>query len=160
MFQIVIYIRGFKHNIYYYSLIWQLFVVLYVPILIHISQWECTLITISLRFQSLYRSGLAWDSLLLAFIYLGVVNSFFLVPLTTLLLCLVLSKVVALVVNSGKSQQYKLNEANLCGGHTCVIVDGGLYSFIRIDSSQTMHAFRVLQILMAVDQRFHSNTIV
>ena len=95
----------------------------YVPILIHISQWECTLITISLRFQSLYGSGLAWDSLLLAFIYLGVVNSFLLVPLTTLHLCLVLSKVVALVVNLGKSQQYKLNEANLCGGHACVIVD-------------------------------------
>ena len=85
-----------------------------------------------LTVSSLYGSDLAWDSLLLAFIYMGVVNSFLLVPLTTLHLCLVLSKVVALVVNLGKSQQYKLNEANLCGGHTCVIVDGGLYSFIHL----------------------------
>ena len=43
-----------------------------------------------------------------------------------------LSKVVALVANLGKSQQYKLNEANLWGGHTCMIVDGGLYSFIHL----------------------------
>ena len=52
-----------------------------------------------------------------------------------------LSKVVALVANLGKFQQYKLNEANLWGGHTCVIVDGGLYSFIHsfcMNSSQTM----------------------
>ena len=44
-------------------------------------------------------------------------------------LCLVLSKVVALVVNLGKSQQYKLNEAYLWGGHACMIMDGGRYSY-------------------------------
>ena len=131
--------------------------------LIHISQWECTLTTISLHFQSLHGSDLAWDSLLLVFIYLGVVNCLLRVPLTTLHLCLVLSKVVALVANLGKSQQYKLNEANQWGGHIYMCDSGwrGLYSFIHsfcMNSSQT--AFRVLQILMAADQLFHSNTIV
>ena len=63
-------------------------------------------------------------------LYMGVVNSLLvLVPLTTLRFGLVLSKVVALVANLGKSQQYKLNEANLWGGRACVIVDGDLYSY-------------------------------
>ena len=61
---------------------------------------------------------------------MGVVNSLLvLVPLTTLHFSLVLSKVVVLVVNLGKSQQYKVNEANLWGGHACVMVDGGRYSY-------------------------------
>ena len=38
--------------------------------LIHISQWECTLITISLRFQSLYGSDLASMGLSLACFHL------------------------------------------------------------------------------------------